>query len=124
MAGFMDVMDVVTLQSFVGKTVAAVIPLMHKTKFQEITIRGVEHGGIWIESQALTNAMIKAAGLQDPSKTPVFFLPFSQIVLLMTSVEGMSVSEGAFGIYAQRFPYPRTTRLLISQAAFQPHPCR
>lgn len=87
-----------TFTELVGHNVAAVIPIIHQTKFQEIKIHGCEAGGLWIECQALTNLVLKAIGQQVSEKTPVFFLPFHQITFAWTVLDQPSLSESAFGV--------------------------
>ncbi len=51
-------------------------------KLYPVKLSGVELGGIWIESEALTLMLKKAVGLtaeQPTPKTPVFFFPYSEI---------------------------------------------
>ena len=47
-----------------------------------VTLHGVEMGGIWIESRELSKV---AKGLAPLHQTPVFFLPFAQVVFLLAS---------------------------------------
>jgi hypothetical protein len=86
------------LRKLIGQTIRGVIPRMHPEMLKELKLRGVEFGGIWVESQELTNVLLKAAGRQTASRTPIVFLPYSEIALLVTSVEGASLSEKAFGL--------------------------
>lgn len=83
-------------ESLIGKTMLIVIPLMDPP-LQEVTIRGVEAGGIWIESAKLTSTFL--ATLNVPAiKTPIFFLPFHAIKLAFYPSESLALSEEAFGV--------------------------
>jgi hypothetical protein len=39
------------LPSMIGKRIIALVPMFHRTELQELTLHGVEAGGIWVESQ-------------------------------------------------------------------------
>jgi hypothetical protein len=90
-----------TFNDFVGQTVLAVIPIIHRVEFQKIKVHGCEPGGLWIESQALTDQMLKAIGQQVGQRTPIFFLPFHQIMLAWTVIDQPSLSESAFGVTSE-----------------------
>ena len=86
------------LQSMVGSTVIALIPWIHKTELQEVTLLGVEHGGVWVEVNALTQEALGAIGEQTIAKAPIYFFPYSQITCLIAKGEAPGLSEKAFGL--------------------------
>jgi hypothetical protein len=87
-----------TFNDFVGQTVLAVVPILHKIEFQTLKVHGCEAGGIWVESQVLTDMILKAIGQQTGKRTPIFFLPFHQITFAWTTLDQPSLSESAFGV--------------------------
>jgi hypothetical protein len=82
----------------IGQTISAVIPKAHPTIFQRVKVRGVEAGGLWIESQSFTNALLQAAGLSASDKTVVLFLPWNEFSIVMTYVDEVSLDEKSFGV--------------------------
>jgi hypothetical protein len=86
------------LSEFVGQTLTAWIPLIHTTHFQEVKLHGIDGGGVWIESQTITNQLLSIANVQDAPRTLVFFVPFHEIRFLMRSIDSPSLCEKAFGL--------------------------
>ena len=86
------------LNEMIGQAVFGLVPIIHKTTFQQLMLLGVEAGGIWVECQALTDTILKVAGVSSSPATPVFFLPFSQVSFLLVQGKGMSLSEKALGL--------------------------
>lgn len=76
-------MDAPSLEQLIGHELLCVIPIIHATQMQIIRLHRVEQGGIWIESNAMTQTVLRnmnaAAG-----KTPLFFVPFEKINFLMS----------------------------------------
>jgi hypothetical protein len=86
------------LKAMIGHKVLALIPFIDKLIFQEITLHGVECGGIWVESQNLTNMMLQAIKEQSAPKTIVYFLPWHQISFLMSPIDTPALNEKSFGV--------------------------
>ena len=84
-------------ESLIGKTVPAIIPMIHPKELRELTIRGVEFGGIWVESKELTDGFPSELGV-PAIKTPIFFVPFHAIKLAFYPSENLALSEKAFGL--------------------------
>jgi hypothetical protein len=82
----------------VGKNVSILIPVIHATKLQDVTIVGVENGGIWIESQTLTNFALQSLKIAASPKSLRWFVPYSGIALAMTGGGGPALDESAFGV--------------------------
>jgi hypothetical protein len=72
--------------------------MIDHVKMQKLILHGVESGGLWVESQTLTNAFLARVGLASAPKTAVFFLPFHQISFVLDSLNVPSLSEKAFGV--------------------------
>jgi hypothetical protein len=85
------------LHDLIGHTVSALIPQLGKQAV-EIKILSVDVGGIWVESQRLTDATLKKVGRDSLPVTPIIFLPFHQIDLLLLFDESLSLSEQSFGV--------------------------
>jgi hypothetical protein len=86
-----------TFDDLVGQTIPIKIPMMSETVLQEVTIRGVDLGGIWIESESMTKQLL--AGLGVPAiKTPVFFVPYHAIKFAFYGTDGLTLSPKAFGL--------------------------
>ncbi len=82
----------------IGQVVIFHIPFFDPIIFQELKIHGVEQGGLWVESQKMTNALLSKFGVPVSSKTMVFFLPYHQISFAMDSIDQPSISEKSFGV--------------------------
>jgi hypothetical protein len=89
-------MNQMELKSLVGSSIAITIPRVGK-KPLHVTLIGVEAGGIWIESQGMTDALLGAAKVNASAKTPVFFLPYNEIAVILHLVDKMSLNERALG---------------------------
>ena len=86
-----------TLADLIGEEIIISIPFMHRIDLQLVKLHAIEPGGIWIENEPYTQTIAKA--LQVPAlKTPLLFVPFSQIQYVMGVAEGISLSEKAFGV--------------------------
>jgi hypothetical protein len=77
----MEGFAMVRLDDLVGKQV--LLSLIHSSADgYNVTLHGVEYGGIWVESKELEKLIghrkAKATGL-DPVTKPVFFVPYGQI---------------------------------------------
>ena len=86
------------LSDLVGDRLALLVPMIHGTELQTVNLLGVEAGGIWVESQKFTNQLLQGLGAQSFPRTPVFFLPYHQIAVAMSSVDGPALDEKAFGV--------------------------
>lgn len=91
-------MEPINFAQLVGSEMLAVIPVLDPLKIQTFIVRGVEGGGIWIESQALTNLILEKLGLTHAPRTPIFFLAFSEMRFVFFPAKVSSLSEKAFGV--------------------------
>ncbi len=76
------------LEDLIGKKIIVAIQNSKEAAYT-VTLHGVEAGGIWIENKAYERLL--GYGSTRPKKTqnalavkPVFFVPFSQIVFLVS----------------------------------------
>ena len=86
------------LSQLVGTRVLVLIPSLHRTDYQWVKLHGVEVGGIWIESQDLTNLFLQSSGVATAPKTPLFFLPYHQVSLVVGTLDAPALDEKAFGV--------------------------
>jgi hypothetical protein len=63
-----------------------------------VKLLGVESGGIWVESQEVINAILSDANTPTAPKTPVVFLPYHRLSLVLSSIDVPSLNEKAFGV--------------------------
>jgi len=84
-----------TLQAMIGTEIIAFVPIFHKTQLQPLKLHNVEAGGIWAESQTIEEPILKRIGLTAIPKSAVFFLPFSQIVCILGSLDVPYISDEA-----------------------------
>ncbi len=86
------------LKSKIGQPIILLTPFLHPTKLQKVLLRGVENGGIWIESQPLTNQILEKFGAATAPRTAIFFLPWHQVSFVMDSLDVPSLSEKGLGL--------------------------
>jgi hypothetical protein len=82
----------------IGSEILVLIPKIDPKIYQKVTLRGVEAGGLWLESQDFTNALLQALGAPASEKTPIVFWPYHQIVFAISAVDQPSFDEKAFGL--------------------------
>lgn len=51
-----------------------------------------------IESQTITNSLLRLIESAAAPKSPVVFLPYHQIFAVLISADEISLDEGAFGV--------------------------
>lgn len=88
----------VRLRDLIGKTVTLVpvIPLRQGDKpgtAYDVTLHGVETGGLWVDSSFLTTV---AGDLAPTQESPVFFLPYAGIHMLIAY--SLQLDERSFGV--------------------------
>ena len=88
----------VQFNALIGSQISVLVPRLDKTSLQNVRLRGVEPGGIWIESQEFTNAVLGAAGVASATRTPVMFLPYHEISYALTSIQEPCLDEKAFDL--------------------------
>jgi hypothetical protein len=87
-----------SLESKIGQLIGAIIPFIGREKILTVWLHGVETGGIWIESQETTNCLLEHLKTSRALKTPIFFIPYSQIQTIIDSIDQVAISEKAFSI--------------------------
>jgi len=90
-------METPSLQALIGQEILTLIPLINPKIFQRVKLLAVEVGGIWIESEKLTQLILQGTKL-PVAKTPAFFFPFSQITFVMVPIDQIALSESALGL--------------------------
>lgn len=89
-----------SLSEMVGQTIAVHIPFIDRVKVQEVKLHAIENGGIWIESQNLTDVMLSNIGASAAPKTLIYFVPFHQITFVWHALDVPSLSETKLGVKA------------------------
>jgi|HubBroStandDraft_2_1064218.scaffolds.fasta_scaffold291696_1 hypothetical protein len=88
-----------SLQGLVGSVIQAVIPIWsHDSVVREFKLHGVEAGGLWLESQELTDNILKALGIATAPKTVALFVPYHHVQFVVGLVDQSSLSEKALGL--------------------------
>jgi hypothetical protein len=84
------------LKELEGTVVAIIAPaVLGSTEMQKVKLHLVEDSGIWIESQSLTDKILQSQKVTMAPKTLVFFVPWSQITFVLSSLDMPSISERA-----------------------------
>jgi hypothetical protein len=86
------------LEELIGGQISALVPFFHQTDFQRLKLHEVEVSGIWVESQAWTNDLLERLRIATSPKTAIFFLPWNQIVTILSSIDSPGLSEKGFGV--------------------------
>ena len=82
-----------SLEKLIGQTVIIRSVPIDEQHPAVVKLLAVEHGGIWIESQKVTEHWLSELKLTSTPKTLVWFLPFVQVAWVMSSVDYPSLSE-------------------------------
>lgn len=90
-------MNAPSLQSLIGQEVLALIPFFHPKIMQKITLHAIETGGVWVECEQFTQQMLEATEM-PAAKTPLLFLPYSQICFVLFPAERIALSEPSLGV--------------------------
>jgi hypothetical protein len=77
-----------------GTTIALIAPaVLHSQEMQRVSLHLVEDAGIWIESQTLTDKILKGSNATMAPKTLIFFVPWSQITFILSALDMPSISS-------------------------------
>jgi hypothetical protein len=87
--------DYVTMQlsEFIGEIVPFKIARIDPDHEQEVLLHGVEAGGVWIESQELTNNFLTRMRVSSSPRTIVLFLPWHEISFAIGSIDKPGLNE-------------------------------
>ncbi len=80
-----------------GSSVWAMIPGLSK-QLLKLNLEGVEQGGIWIQSQELTDVLLRVMVRPSLEGTLVIFVPYSAIQYAVVLGEGVSLSAEKLGL--------------------------
>jgi hypothetical protein len=81
------------LRHLAGSKIRACITAIDGENILEYTLHGVETSGLWIGGSAITEYFMEKLGHRMLSKTPVIFVPFHEVVLIIGFDEGVALSE-------------------------------
>jgi len=85
------------LRELIGEVILARIPAFNRENWVQAKLHGLEPAGIWIETAALTNYCLKARGTSIAEGAYVMFVPFAQILAIVSVAPGISLSDEALG---------------------------
>ena len=89
----------VSFEKLVGEYILVATDVFGKErKLHRVTLRGVEAGGLWLESNEFMQDMMRELKKQALEKTPVFFLPYHRIHFVISSTGTVALSESAYGV--------------------------
>jgi hypothetical protein len=86
------------LSDYIDQEITLLIPFIDPKVFQKVKLRGVEAGGIWVESQTLLNIILKSVGLVSAPKSAAFFFSYHEVRFGFVAIEGPALNEKAFGV--------------------------
>jgi hypothetical protein len=82
----------VKLTHRVGENILAFIPSVSE-EAEVCKLHAVEVGGLWLESQMLTETYLKLLNSTSAPQTPVFFLPYGAIGWIMAPSPTPALAE-------------------------------
>ena len=82
----------------IDTSILILIPKIHPIRYQKVKLVGVESGGLWVESQEVTNQSVQAIGAPAAPKTLVVFFPYHEISFAFGRLDMPSLNEKAFGL--------------------------
>lgn len=84
-----------SLEALVGQDIGIVVSRLHQGEDALFMahLHAVEVGGLWIESQHLTEIVLKALEEKVFERTPVFFFPFQMIDCVFSLLDVPAISE-------------------------------
>lgn len=82
---------------FVGQVIVLLVPRF-SSSIVYAKLLGVEDNGIWVESQAVTNAVLQALKVPTAPKSVLWFFPYHEISFAAVSTDGPSLNEKSFGL--------------------------
>lgn len=82
----------------IGQQLLILIPTILKVTLQNVKIVGSESGGIWIESQAITNHLLQSAGVSIKPTDTHILCAVPQIGYALFSTDSLALNEKAFGL--------------------------
>lgn len=94
----MEIPEIPSLKELEGHSIDVVLPGMDQTKIQVAILHRVETSGLWLEVQAMTNDILESIGRHSSSKTPIIFVPWHGITMILRTVDKTSLAEGSFGL--------------------------
>jgi hypothetical protein len=86
------------LSDYIDQEITVIIPVIDKTKLQSVRLRGVEPGGIWVESQTFMNHILGVLNASSSPRSLAFFFPYHAIVFGYVPIDVPGLNETAFGV--------------------------
>lgn len=92
------------LADIIGQSVYVRSFVLDQNKAILVKILDVEAGGIWIEWQQKTEEILAILQTASTPVTPIFFLPYAQILWTHALLDTPALSEKAFGVGGPDLP--------------------
>ena len=86
------------LADYIDHEITILIPIIDKIKLQSVKLRGVEPGGIWVESQTFMNQILDKLNAPSSPRSLAFFFPYHAIVFGFVPIDVPGLNEQAFGV--------------------------
>ena len=86
------------LTDIIGQSVYVRSDVLNTNKTILVKILDVDVGGIWIEWQEKTEEILAILQAASAPVTPIFFLPYAQILWTHALLDSPALSEKAFGV--------------------------
>jgi hypothetical protein len=87
-----------SLQELVGENLVAAIQIIDEKHPSLVKLLAVENGGIWVESQKITDDWLSKIGSFATRKAYIFFVPYQQISWILDRADCPGLSEKALGL--------------------------
>jgi hypothetical protein len=71
----------------IGTEIHVLIPQFHPLQYQKLKLVGIETGGLWLQSNLLTNVVLEHFEIQTASPTLTFFLPYHEIAFALAATD-------------------------------------
>lgn len=86
------------LKDLVGQRIVAQVTGLLNQDFPVMVLQlvDVEASGVWVENPKFTQSLLDRCKVQVSPKTPIFFVPFAQIVWILDAADYPGLSEKSF----------------------------
>ena len=87
----------VSLAQLVGKPIGIFCSFFsNKPELVQVILRGIEAVGIWVENLKLNQETLEHLKLSASEYTPVIFVPYHKVEVIVVTVESLTLSESSF----------------------------
>lgn len=86
------------LDSLIGQMILILPTWSQDGIYLRANLIGVDPGGVWVDSQEITEYVLRSLGAQATPKSLAVFLPFAQLRFAIAARDVPSLDEKAFGL--------------------------